>query len=106
MQKFYDRAGLEINEGNVIVYDEGEGYAKSIDEIVVHAGELAGIKRVSQSRVESGRFIESDERQAHPTPLIDYEVNAIEKISTTVIDAEKSRAFTPEFAYKFFTSKV
>lgn len=47
---YIDKKGVQIKEGDVLRYDEGDGGAKSLHEVVLVDGCLAGVIRVGEPK--------------------------------------------------------
>lgn len=47
---YTDKKGVQIKEGDVLRYDEGDGGAKSLHEVVLVGGCLAGVIRVGEPK--------------------------------------------------------
>ena len=102
MEKFKDKNGNFINVGDVLIYNEGDGYSQSIEEVVEHDGELAGIMRVGEMK---WTVLKNQE----PIPLRFYKVYPSHSDNTTIhaaiADVPHDKAFTIDFAVSHFCSQ-
>lgn len=101
MDSYTDRTGREIHVGDVLIYDEGAGYGRSIDEVIVHDGKLAALMRIGQPE---WTVIEN----AEPIPLQYFKLFPEDDDNTTyhavVVDVPQSEAFTVEYARIIFNT--
>lgn len=103
MEKYKDRHGKFIRVGDVLVYNEGDGYGQSIDEVIEHDGELAAVMRVGEPR---WTVLENQE----PVPLKFYKLYPSCSDNTTtnaaIADVPHDEAFTVDFAESQFSRGV
>ena len=99
MVKYKDIHGQLISVGDVLVYNEGHGYEQSIEEVVVHEGELATVMRVGKPR---WTILEDQE----PTPMVFYKLYPSYCDNTArhaaVANVPHDQAFTVDFAESQF----
>ena len=99
MEKYKDMHGRPISVGDVLVYNEGDGYGQSIDEVVEHDGELAGVARVGEPMwtiLENQEPISLKFYKLYPSSSDNTAVHAV------VVDMPHDEAFTVEFAESQF----
>ena len=98
-EKYKDRNGELISVGDVLVYNEGDGYGQSIEEVVEHEGELATLMRVGKPR---WTILENQK----PMPLKFYKpcppCSDNTATHATIVDVPHGQAFTAEFAESQF----
>lgn len=103
MENYKDRHGRFISVGDVLVYNEGDGYGQSIDEVIEHDGGLATVMRVGKPK---WTVLENQE----PIPMRFYKLYPAHKDNTalycSVADVPHEEGFTVEFAESQFSRGV
>ena len=102
MDKYTDRNGNQISVGDVIIYDEGEGFGQSIDEVVEYEGQLAGVMRVGKPK-----WTILEDQAPLPLKFCKLYPSCSDNtaIYCTVVDVEHEVAFTVDFAEQQFKRK-
>ena len=99
MKTYRDKTGREIKVGDVLIYDEGEGFGRSIDEVVDHDGELAAVIRVG---LPEWTVIKDQEPILLRYFKVFPEHNENVTIDAKVSDVTPAEAFTAEHAASVF----
>lgn len=101
---FYDKYNNEIRVGDILRYqetnDDAEDYGKSIDEVVIHDGEISGIQRVGFPRWTSLRKVIKE-----PIALRHYALFRSNRIPCAEIIGnvrEHPERMTPTYAWRVF----
>jgi hypothetical protein len=99
METYKDRHGRFISVGDVLVYNEGDGYGQSIEEVIEHDGELATLMRVGEPK---WTLLENQE----PMPMKYHKLypscSDNTAIYCSIADVPHDEAFTVDFAESQF----
>ena len=101
-----DKHGIEIKVGDILRYqettDDSEDYGKSIDEVVMHNGEMCGVQRVGFPR---WTVLEN----MQPFALRHYACFPVEVLESAEIignTLETPERMTPEYAHRIFVERA
>lgn len=104
--QFFDKNGAEIRVGDILKYQEtadaAEDYGKSIDEVVMHNGEICGIQRVGFPRWTTLR----DEVPVELRHYASYSGNVTKCAEVIGNVRDHPERITPEYAWFIFSANA
>lgn len=105
---FYDKHNTEIRVGDILRYQEtdndAEDYGKSLDEVVMHGGDVCAIQRIGFPRwTELREVIKEPIALRHYAPYGENRITCVEIIGNV---REHPERMTPEHAWRVFSANI